>query len=113
MKSSMQKDRKNLTAMYEAVTDLEGRALATVGEANKYWYAVMSPIGDAPGGGGLWTGPTWTEPGEVYELTVKLYPTSNVFNKGHRIRVDVSSSNFPRSSRWDFPRERLKNPRNG
>ncbi|MGE0687578.1 MAG: CocE/NonD family hydrolase [Dehalococcoidia bacterium] len=36
------------------------------------------------------------EPGEVYELTVQLYPTSNVFKKGHRIRVDISSSNFPR-----------------
>jgi uncharacterized protein len=36
------------------------------------------------------------EPGKIYELTVRLYPTSNVFKKGHRIRVDVSSSNFPR-----------------
>ena len=36
------------------------------------------------------------EPGEVYELTITLYPTSNVFKKGHRIRVDISSSNFPR-----------------
>lgn len=36
------------------------------------------------------------EPGEVYEFTIKLYPTSNVFKKGHRIRVDISSSNFPR-----------------
>lgn len=36
------------------------------------------------------------EPGRVYELTVRMYPTSNVFRKGHRIRVDVSSSNFPR-----------------
>jgi putative CocE/NonD family hydrolase len=36
------------------------------------------------------------EPDEIYELTVKLYPTSNVFKKGHRIRVDISSSNFPR-----------------
>ena len=35
-------------------------------------------------------------PGEVYPLTIKLYPTSNVFKKGHRIRVDISSSNFPR-----------------
>lgn len=35
-------------------------------------------------------------PGNIYELTVKLYPTSNVFKKGHRIRVDISSSNFPR-----------------
>ncbi len=36
------------------------------------------------------------EPGEVYPFTIKLYPTSNVFKKGHRIRVDISSSNFPR-----------------
>jgi putative CocE/NonD family hydrolase len=34
--------------------------------------------------------------GTVYELTIKLYPTSNLFKKGHRIRVDLSSSNFPR-----------------
>lgn len=36
------------------------------------------------------------EPGQIYPITVKLYPTSNVFKRGHRIRVDVSSSNFPR-----------------
>lgn len=35
-------------------------------------------------------------PGEAYEFTIKLYPTSNIFKRGHRIRVDVSSSNFPR-----------------
>ena len=35
-------------------------------------------------------------PGEVYPITIRLYPTSNVFKKGHRIRVDISSSNFPR-----------------
>jgi putative CocE/NonD family hydrolase len=35
-------------------------------------------------------------PGTVYPFTIKLYPTSNVFKKGHRIRVDISSSNFPR-----------------
>lgn len=35
-------------------------------------------------------------PGEVYPVTIKLYPTSNIFKKGHRIRVDISSSNFPR-----------------
>ena len=35
-------------------------------------------------------------PGTVYPFTIKLYPSSNVFKKGHRIRVDVSSSNFPR-----------------
>jgi uncharacterized protein len=36
------------------------------------------------------------EPGKVCPFTIKLYPTSNVFKKGHRIRVDISSSNFPR-----------------
>ncbi len=36
------------------------------------------------------------EPGKVYPFTIRLYPTSNVFKKGHRIRVEVSSSNFPR-----------------
>jgi len=35
-------------------------------------------------------------PGEVYELTIEMYPTSLLFQKGHRIRLDVSSSNFPR-----------------
>lgn len=36
------------------------------------------------------------EQGAIYPITIKLYPTSNVFKKGHRIRVDISSSNFPR-----------------
>jgi len=36
------------------------------------------------------------EPGKVYPFTLRIYPTSNVFKKGHRIRVDISSSNFPR-----------------
>ena len=39
------------------------------------------------------------EPGEVYEFTIDIWPTSNVFLKGHRIRVDISSSNFPRFDR--------------
>jgi putative CocE/NonD family hydrolase len=36
------------------------------------------------------------EPGKIHPLTVKLYPSSNIFKRGHRIRVDLSSSNFPR-----------------
>ena len=35
-------------------------------------------------------------PGKIYEFDIKLDPCSNVFKKGHRIRVDISSSNFPR-----------------
>jgi len=39
------------------------------------------------------------EPGEEVEVTILLPPTSNLFAAGHRIRVDVSSSNFPRLDR--------------
>ena len=31
-----------------------------------------------------------------YRLQIEPFPTANVFKKGHRIRVDISSSNFPR-----------------
>jgi len=40
--------------------------------------------------------PTFMKPGEIYPHTIDIYPTSNLFTKGHRIRVDISSSNFPR-----------------
>jgi putative CocE/NonD family hydrolase len=36
------------------------------------------------------------KPGEVYEFTIEMYPTSLKFARGHRIRLDISSSNFPR-----------------
>jgi putative CocE/NonD family hydrolase len=38
-------------------------------------------------------------PGKVYEYKIDLWSTSNVFLKGHRIRLEVSSSNFPRFDR--------------
>jgi putative CocE/NonD family hydrolase len=31
----------------------------------------------------------------VYAIKVTTFPTSNLFKRGHRIRLDVSSSNFP------------------
>jgi len=34
--------------------------------------------------------------GEIDQVTITLYPTSNLFARGHRIRLDISSSNFPR-----------------
>ena len=37
-------------------------------------------------------------PGEIYEVTLDLSVTSNVFRPGHRIRLEVSSSNFPAST---------------
>lgn len=39
------------------------------------------------------------EPGRPYELRIDLSATANVFRAGHRIRLDVSSSNFPRFDR--------------
>ena len=39
------------------------------------------------------------EPGKAYEFTIDLFPTSNVFKAGHRIRLEISSSNFPRFDR--------------
>jgi putative CocE/NonD family hydrolase len=39
------------------------------------------------------------EPGRVYELRIDLWATANVFLPRHRIRLEVSSSNFPRFDR--------------
>jgi putative CocE/NonD family hydrolase len=38
-------------------------------------------------------------PGKVYEYTIDMWSTANVFKAGHRIRLEVSSSNFPRFDR--------------
>ena len=43
--------------------------------------------------------PTPIEPGKVYEYSINLWETSNVFKAGHRIRLEVSSSDFPRYAR--------------
>jgi len=38
-------------------------------------------------------------PGKLYKYTIDLWATSNVFKAGHKIRLYVSSSNFPRFNR--------------
>jgi uncharacterized protein len=43
--------------------------------------------------------PELINPGEIYLLTIDLWSTSNVFKQGHRLRLEVSSSNFPRFDR--------------
>jgi uncharacterized protein len=43
--------------------------------------------------------PELAKPGETYHVTVDLWATSNVFLAGHRLRLEVSSSNFPRFDR--------------
>jgi putative CocE/NonD family hydrolase len=42
-----------------------------------------------------WERPTLMVPGTVYPIRIEPFPTSNLFQRGHRIRLDVSSSNFP------------------
>jgi putative CocE/NonD family hydrolase len=41
----------------------------------------------------------WMKPGETYRLQIDLHSTSNYFPPGHQIRLEVSSSNFPRFDR--------------
>lgn len=43
--------------------------------------------------------PSLVEPGRAYCYTIDLWATSNVFKAGHKIRLEVSSSNFPRFDR--------------
>lgn len=43
--------------------------------------------------------PEMMSPGTIYEFKIDLWDTSNTFLAGHRIRVEVSSSNFPRYDR--------------
>ena len=43
-----------------------------------------------------WDKPELMTPGQPYQFVFQLYPTSNVFDSGHRIRLDISSSNWPR-----------------
>ncbi|HXT35215.1 MAG TPA: CocE/NonD family hydrolase, partial [Chloroflexota bacterium] len=48
--------------------------------------------------------PSLIEPGRAYEYEIDLWATSNLFQAGHRIGLQVTSSNFPR---WD------RNPNTG
>jgi uncharacterized protein len=43
--------------------------------------------------------PKLITPGKIYEFNIDMWSTSNLFKAGHRIRLEVSSSNFPRFDR--------------
>src|SRR4051794_1533806 len=43
--------------------------------------------------------PSPITPGQIYKLNIDLWATSNVFKKGHVLRLEISSSNFPRFDR--------------
>ena len=38
-------------------------------------------------------------PGQIYEISIDLWATANVFLRGHSVRLEISSSNFPRFDR--------------
>ena len=42
-----------------------------------------------------WEKPELMAPGQVYAITIELFPIGNLFVAGHRLRLDISSSNFP------------------
>jgi len=42
-----------------------------------------------------WEKPEMLAPGEIAEIVIEPFATSNLFKAGHRIRLDISSSNFP------------------
>ena len=70
---------------------------------------VYPPNADYPGGYAMnltegilrcryrdsWEQPAPMVPGEVYAITIELFPTANLFAQGHRLRLDIASSNFP------------------
>ncbi len=61
-----------------------------------------------------WERPALMVPGEVYAITIELFPVANLFCRGHRLRLDISSSNFPHfdvnpnsgepEGSWQWPR---------
>jgi len=46
-----------------------------------------------------WDNKVWMKPDEVYQVKIDMEATSNYFGPGHRIRLEISSSNFPRFDR--------------
>jgi len=42
-----------------------------------------------------WEQPSLMVPGKVYAITIELFPVGNLFSRGHQLRLDISSSNFP------------------
>src|SRR5207244_3555101 len=45
------------------------------------------------------------EPGRIYRLEIDLWATANRFAAGHRLRIDISSADFPKYDRQALPAE--------
>jgi putative CocE/NonD family hydrolase len=63
----------------------------------RYRHCVPSPSSPLERGRDMKASPI--QPGQVVEYPIDLWATSNLFRKGHRIRLEISSSNFPRFDR--------------
>ena len=46
-----------------------------------------------------WEKPELLSPGQIYKYTIDMWSTSNLFYKNHKIRIEISSSNFPQYDR--------------
>ncbi|HXK45197.1 MAG TPA: CocE/NonD family hydrolase C-terminal non-catalytic domain-containing protein, partial [bacterium] len=55
----------------------------------------------------VWGDPELMVPGSVYELHIEMAVTANLFKEGHRIKVYITSSNFPL---WDRNHNTGKDP---
>lgn len=80
-------------------TDFTAKLIDVYPPNKDYPAGVDLNVGDSIVRGRYRNGPGKAElmtPGQAYEFTIEMYPTSLVFQRGHRIRLDVSSSNFPR-----------------
>jgi putative CocE/NonD family hydrolase len=90
----------NLWISSDAVdTDFTAKLLDTYPTSSEYPEGFHLPLEDSIRRARFRDGfddETLMEPGEIYELQIELPPVSNLFKKGHRIRLDISSSNFPR-----------------
>jgi putative CocE/NonD family hydrolase len=42
-----------------------------------------------------WGEPSPMQPGQIYPVTIAMFPVANLFRRGHRLRLDIAGSNFP------------------
>lgn len=77
----------------------DGRSINVCDGILRARFREPAPVRTGVPAAGQFEHPRLMEPGTVYEFTIEVGVTSVVFREGHRIRVQVSSSNFPRFDR--------------
>jgi len=61
----------------------------------RFWTGKQSLDGTSVAYRDAWESATLMQPGQVYAIRIALFPCSNWFAPGHRLRLDIASSNFP------------------